>query len=192
MELEPGVREALDEVHALGEQDKLEHLIVLRAGKVVARETGDEQSVSFGNVALEAGDIVVHNHPNSVNALSNVDAMQIFYNPLKAMYAISGDKSVYKVEVGSMGMLNPDRFLFTTEALMLMVRDRAQTQSRLGDDNVNRVLQDAEERNVGPAHWINRMLDKAGALKYSYELAPESATMVAKLDNAIRWDEFME
>ena len=188
MELEPGVREALDEVHALGVQDKLEHLIVLRAGKRVGNVTGNATSVSFANVALEPGDIVVHNHPGSINALSNVDGAQIFWHPLGAMYAISGDESVYKVEIGPRGPISAERYLDITSRLSDEVGLIAQVHSLFADKETVAVLHQAEEKEIGPAHWVNRLMAEAGVIRYSFELADETAAEVAKLDKAIGWE----
>lgn len=183
-EYEPGVREALEDVFAAGERDGNEHLIVLREGKVIGRADGTPTMVLFDHVDTQPGDITIHNHPASLNALSNGDIAMIFAHGMHAIYSISKDKSVYKAQIGELGRIHPGVWMELSQLAGLVVESEAMQHGEL---RLNDALSTGGKGAVGIGHWINRMAAYEGAIKYSYDLQPESERLYDELDERIEF-----
>lgn len=179
MELEAGVREALDAVYELGQADGNEHAIVVRAGREVARNTdGLRESVTVDQLGMREGDILIHNHP-SLNALSNGDVVQLYVHGLSAVYAISTDRSVYKAEPKM--NLFPDDFMEVSQLAAGIVMLHA------GIMGVGKLRDTAEPGYIGVGHWMNRMMASKGMIRYSFALEDETRKMVQELDRKLRF-----
>lgn len=177
LNLEPGVRAALDEVQAKGKVDGNEHVAVVRNGQIVYRKDGTENMVDLRGSPIQAGDILIHNHPKSLNSLSNADVVQVYAHGLQAVYAISDDDSVYKASKGE-AVRGPGTLMMAWE----MASDFL--LSRPGIPQVAQELPMVHGR-LNEAHWICRMLDHQGAISYSYELGDETSKLVSKVDQMI-------
>ncbi len=174
MNFEPGVEQALMEVHALGKKDDSEHAIVVRNGQVVFKADGDAEHVNLNDrlELLREGDVLVHNHPNSLNSLSNVDIVQVFARKLGAIYAIADDKSIYKASAGAQP--SATRFLRSWEvAAVSLSLNHSTFPQRLNE-----------------AHWLNQKLANAGVIEYEYQLGEETKEAVSKLDSKVQFPGF--
>lgn len=176
MNLELGVREALDTVHFLG-QDGKEHAIILRDGAVIFRADGTSKKVSLTDAHAQKGDILIHNHPNSLNSLSNVDIAQMFFAGYGAVYAISADKSVYKASP-AWSIKNPSEhaariFLEAWEGIWL------ETLPTLIYD-VKPVVRNSKIQ-LEEAHWVNVELAEHGLIKYEFELGDATALILSEI-----------
>lgn len=187
MEMEAGVREALDTVHAMGKQDGNEHVIVVRKGKQAEIRHGEPNRVSFEDVEIREHDITVHNHPVSLNSLSNVDIAQLFYEELDAVYCVSEDGSVYRAERGPDAelVLGPGMFIRISEQAILTVANESRLHGLMFD------ISNVGGMGIGEAHWVNRMLHALGIIKYSYVLQPATAAKVAELDDKLEFPKDM-
>lgn len=180
MEYEAGVKEALAEVQNKGLEDGNEHLVILRDGQVHWRADGTKTRVDYKAAEVKEGDIIVHNHPNSLNSLSNVDTLQVFTRGLKAVYAITADNSVYKAS--AVEATAPDRFMMDWD---IASNEFASPQTMLSVANVPRET----KARINEAHWVNRMLAAKGKFKYEFELGPETQRIVDEFDQRMHFDE---
>lgn len=183
MEYEPGVEGALKEVREKGLQDHKEHVVVIRDGKVIFHGDGDGFNVNFADAHPQAGDIVVHNHPNSKNSLSDVDIVQVFIHKLTAMYAITDDGSVYRAKLGTNPVVvadpSADKFM---EAFGV-------TDAVVHEARYALTAQDFDGYKLSEAHWVNRVLGHSGIIQYDYSLSAESADAIAKIDSELKFPE---
>lgn len=180
MEYEAGVKEALAEVQNKGLEDGNEHLVILRDGQVHWRADGTKTRVDYKAAEVKEGDVIVHNHPNSLNSLSNVDTLQVFTRGLKAVYAITADNSVYKAS--AVEATAPDRFMMDWD---IASNEFASPQTMLSVANVPRET----KARINEAHWVNRMLAAKGKFKYEFELGPETQRIVDEFDQRMHFDE---
>lgn len=185
MNLEAGVREALDKVQALGKSDGNEHAIIVRDGKFAFERGGDAHSVDTRGIEWKGGDILVHNHPASLNSLSNVDVANLFHptddgGKLAAAYAIASDGSVFKAEHGAYGIWPEEFMMLSNEGIRTIFAESARKGVFADTDNMGGL-------GIGEAHWLNRMMHAIGVIRYSYELHPTTAKLVARLDDAIEF-----
>lgn len=178
MEYEPGVRAALDEVHAKGEADKVEHLIVLRDGNIVLNKDGESDHVGLTDeemAMIEPGDVLVHNHPQSLNALSNMDLGLATNLKAAAIYAISDDKSVYKAS--AQPAVTPGMIMLGFEVELVSVADSV--SNKIARSIPGFIGQ------VSESHWILQGLNAHNLIRYDYELADRTKAMVEKFDAGV-------
>lgn len=160
-------------------RDGNEHLIALRPAGLTLRDggsdgeddlvlftkDGDKRSVSLGTEIeckmFGKGDILVHNHPNSLSGLSCQDTKAAAQTGT-TIYAITQDGSRYWAKVpdaGKLGQAGDD------------VHDRFSTLSDCVFFTGALSRQAAEQ---GFQHVLHLRLAKAGLIDYGFNLKPES------------------
>lgn len=163
MDISPGVRAALDEVWQLGREDGNEHMIVLRNDKEVFRLDGDSEHVDMRDAIphIEDGDVFVHNHPSSLNSLSNGDLL--FAGAYHGtVYTITTDKSVYR---GKFTEPRPPYFI----AAMTMDLAFAQVMLRAGPVN---------SQSNSAQHAACLKLANEGWIDYEFELQEPTKRLI--------------
>lgn len=187
MEYEAGVREALDKVFAAGEQDGNEHLIIMQADGTIMHELGgDMHHVSVADIEgedhpLPDGLIYVHNHPHSLNSLSDMDLMMAHARAAKAIYAIAADRSVYRA--ADFKGANTQMLMMIWALRYMQFRD---TYPRLSDEFATREDEQARRGDrPNEAHWINKKIaaSKTPVFSYQYELGEKTAAIAARIDS---------
>lgn len=183
MDFEPGVESALMQVLALGKLDGVEHLMIVRDGEVVYTNKGDDKTVRYDEFKdSKPGDVLVHNHPDSLNALSNGDIAQLFTSrELGAIYAIADDGSIYRASNRDKGMEVVD-FMFAWDVARDMLTNKPEVEAvahRLGLEN----------SELNEAHWVNRMLAEHGVFDYQYVLGDKTRRMVNAMDRGIGFEQ---
>lgn len=180
-------REALDLVAKRGLEDGNEHLAIVRGDKIIEVIDGKSDRVELKDAidrdAFKRGDILVHNHPNSYNSLSNMDLMLSRAVQARWIYAISQDGSVYRGRVKSgtiVDQTGPALFYLLLESANYSLLDRAEQAGIEG------VFLEQGGNHLGPAHWINRMLARDGFIDYEFDLAPDSVRLIEEVDTAMK------
>jgi hypothetical protein len=159
LNLNAGIRTAIDKVREWGKDDK-EHLIgVSKDGQELFVSHGDKDSVSteaFEDVIDEhPGMTIVHNHPG-YNTLSNGDLRSAVSNRA-AVIAATEDGSVYWAR---------SKMPFLLFNVILMMTEKKLMQ-HLGHSIYQHDSDDPKVLHEG--HWINLLLRATGAIEYEYE-----------------------
>lgn len=175
LQLEPGVRLALDEVQAKGKADGNEHACMVRNGLIVWRGDGGRDSVDVRTAPRGPGNVGVHNHPDSLNSLSSGDLTALFRRDIDAIYAIAVDGSVYKAS-------KPHAEWGVFEWFAAFDRVRNDLVEKQG---MQRYFGSADfARYLNSAHWVNRLMASVGVFDYQYELGETAQAKVAELDKS--------
>lgn len=176
MQLEAGVKEALDEVLAAGLKDGNEHMVIVRNGQLVMRKDGDDRHIDMADqiADIQSGDVLVHNHPGALNSLSNADVALANRVNAHAIYAITDDGSVYKASnMSPKTILTNMLVMYELEMLSFVT------------PNVAHAAQSVPgfQSRVNAAHWVNQRMARAGFFKYEFELGKETAEFVSAFES---------
>jgi hypothetical protein len=172
MNISTEVRAALQECKRLSDVDSCEHAIGLKPnGKRYFLVHGDKESVSAVPYRdlIKPGDTIVHSHADSLNSLSNGDLYSANHAQVNA-YCITRDGSIYRANADNVPLILLE-IKWWSAADYLLRRS-------------NSIFENGNTKGIY-AHWVNRILERAGYIEYEFELQPETQKLVEEIDAKI-------